>query len=101
MPTKTPAADTSVEAKLDTMIGILEKMNARDRLRTWGGFVRGMIGLVPLIILVWSTWYFIQHGPELMKMIANQAASSAAEYTKGQGQSMVDQLMKEYSVPKK
>jgi uncharacterized membrane protein len=101
MPAKTSAPDTSVEAKLDTMIDILEKMNTRDRLRTWGGFIRGILALIPLILFVWSAWYFVNHGEELMKMIANQAASSAAEYTKNQGQSMVDQLMNQYAVPKK
>lgn len=100
MPTKTPETGTTVEAKLDEMITILNAMNARDRLRTWGGFVRGIVALIPLIIFVWSAWYFMEHGEELMKMIANQAASSAAEYTKSQGQSMVDQLLNEYA-PKK
>lgn len=83
------------------MIGILEKMNARDRLRTWGAFFRGVLSLIPLVVFIWSMWYFVAHGPELMKQIADTAASSAAEYTKNQGSSMVDELMKKYSVPNK
>jgi hypothetical protein len=96
----TPTIETSVETKLDEIIVHLKKMDARDRIRLWGGFIRGMISIIPLAIFLWSTWYFIQHGPELMKQFADTAASSAAEYTKGQGQGIVDQL-KEFAEPKK
>jgi len=96
----TPSTETSIEEKLDEIIVHLKKMDARDRVRMWGGFIRSIISLVPLIIFVWSTWYLIQHGPELMKQIADTAASSAAEYTKSQGQGVVDQWLKEYA-PKK
>lgn len=92
----TPAG---VEAKLDEIIEHLRKLDERDKLRMWGGFFKGMIALIPVVLLLWSAWYFVNHGAELMKMIANQAASSAAEYTKNQGSSMFDDFMKEYSVP--
>lgn len=96
---KVAAPETSMEEKMEEILVHLRRMDARDKLRTWGGFVRGIIAIVPLILLLWSAWYFAQHGAELMKMVADTAASSAAEYTKGQGQSMVDELMKQYSVP--
>ena len=92
----TPAG---VEAKLDEIIEHLRKLDERDKLRMWGGFFKGMIALIPVALLLWSAWYFVNHGAELMKMIANQAASSAAEYTKNQSSSMFDDFMKEYSVP--
>ena len=76
-------------------------MDRRDRWRTVGGFFRSLIAIIPVILLLWSAWYFVQHGAELMKMIANQAASSAAEYTKGQSQGMLDQFMNQYSYPNK
>ncbi len=93
--------NTSVDAKLDEIITCLQRMDKRDRLRTIGGFIRGLLGLIPLIVLLWSLWYFASHGEELMKMIANQAASSAAQYTQGQSQGLVEQLMKQYSIPQK
>lgn len=99
MPKTAPTPDTSVEAQLSEILEHLRRMDARDRLRTWGGFVRGIIAIVPLILLLWSAWYFVEHGAEMMKMIADTAASSAAEYTKSQGQSMVDELMKQYTTP--
>ncbi|MDD5054654.1 MAG: hypothetical protein PHZ00_00105 [Candidatus Peribacteraceae bacterium] len=89
------------DEKLDAIVLYLDQMNKRDRLRTVGGFIRGLIGLIPVVVVLGSLWYFASHGEELMKMIANQAASSAAEYTKGQGQGLVDELMKQYSFPQK
>ncbi len=97
-PNTTPTT-TTPEQKLDEIIEHLRRMESRDRLRMWGGFFRGLISIIPIILILWSTWYFIQHGADLMKMIADTAASSAAEYTKTQGQGMVDQLMKQYSIP--
>jgi hypothetical protein len=89
-----------VEDKLDEIIAHLRTMDARDRLRTWGGFVRSLIAIIPVIFLLWSVWYFAAHGTEFMKMIADTAASSAAEATKNQGQGLYEQMMKQYSVPK-
>lgn len=97
MPKLTPATDTSVEAQLGEILAHLRRMDARDRLRTWGGFVRGIIALVPLILILGSGWYFLQHGAEFMKMVADTAASSAAEYTKSQGAGMYEQFMNQYS----
>lgn len=74
-------------------------MDARDRLRTWGGFFRSLISIIPIILILWSSWYFIKHGPELMKMIADTAASSAAEYTKSQSSGLYEQFMNQYSTP--
>lgn len=96
---KAETPPTSIEEKMEEILVHLRRMDARDKLRTWGGFIRGIIALVPLILLLWSAWYFMEHGAELMKQVADTAASSAAQYTKGQGQSMVDELMKQYSIP--
>ena len=99
MPKTAPTPDTSVEAQLGEILEHLRRMDARDRLRTWGGFVRGIIAIIPLILLLWSAWYFVEHGAEMMKMIADTAASSAAEYTKSQGTGMYEQFMNQYSKP--
>ena len=85
-----------MEEKLDLIIEHLYNLDRRDRLRTYGGFLRAMLSLIPLIIFLWSTWYIIEHGEELMKRITMEAASSAAEYTKGSGQGVLDELMKKY-----
>ncbi len=98
MPINTvPATATaSTNEKLDLIAEYLRRMDQRDRLRMWGGFFRTLIAIVPMIVFLWSLWYFANHADELMKKIANQAASSAAEYTKQNSQGMVEQLMKQY-----
>ena len=74
-------------------------MDKRDRLRTWGGLIRSIIALIPVVLILWSAWYFYAHGAEFMKMISDQAAKSAAEFTKNQGNSLYDQIMKQYKTP--
>lgn len=100
MPSKTAEPEKSVESQLDEILVHLRKMDKRDRMRTWGGFVRSLIALIPLLFVVWSAWYFMGHWSEIMKQVADQAASSAAEYTKKQSQGMFDKFMDQYSVPK-
>ena len=98
VPTPKPV---TVEAKLDAIIFHLERMDKRDRLRTIGAFIHGLIALVPIAFLLWSAWYFVNNGAEFLKMVADQAARSAAAYTKSQSSGMFDQFMKQYSIPKK
>ncbi len=97
MPTKPIPVPETIEAKLDKIILHLEKIDKRDRLRMIGSFFRFLITLIPILLLLGSGWYFIQHSAEIMKMIADQAASSAASYTKEQSSGMFDQLMKQYA----
>ena len=90
---------TPQEQQLQEILTILRAMNTRDRLRTWGGFARGCIAIIPIILVVWSAWYMVEHGQELLTSIANTAASSAAAATRDQGKGMVDDLLKKYSLP--
>lgn len=96
----TPVPET-IESKLDKIILHLEKIDKRDRLRMIGGFFRFLITLIPILVLLGSGWYFAQHSAEIMKMIAEQAASAASKYTQDQSQGVLDQLMKKVTVPKK
>ncbi len=78
--------------KLDTIIWHLERMDRRDRLRTWGSFFKGLLSLIPVAAFVWGLWYFSQHGDEIMAKIAKQAAEQAAEVTKQGTNSLLDQI---------
>jgi hypothetical protein len=93
------APQTTVEEKLEEMLVHMRKMDKRDRVRLWGGFVRSIISLIPLVLFLWSGWYFIQHGPELMKQVADVAASSAAKYTQEQGAGVAEKIMERYGIP--
>lgn len=100
-PAKSTPVPETIECKLDKIILHLEKIDRRDRVRMIGGYFKFLISLIPIVFLLVSAWYFIEHGGDILKMIADQAASSAAAYTKDQGSGMFDQLMKQVTVPKK
>ncbi|MSR67796.1 hypothetical protein EXS65_03165 [Candidatus Peribacteria bacterium] len=100
-PKVTPPPQT-LEQKLDRIVLHLERLDKRDKMRTIGGGIRFFVNLIPLALFLGGGWYFINHTEEFMKMIADQAASSAAEYTKNQTKGGIfDQLMKQVTVPKK
>ncbi len=88
----------TTEDKLDVIIRHLEAMDRRDRLRTTGAFIRGMLGLIPLIVFVWSIWFFANNYEQVLGEITKQAATAAAEATKSGGQGMLDELMQKYGV---
>lgn len=106
IPTKTEIARTrqqaasvvdegSVAEKLDMILIYLHRMDRRDKLRTVGGFFRGMLGLIPLALLLWSTWYFIEHGDEFMKQITTEAVKQSAEYSQGSMMEQLEEYMKQ------
>ena len=67
-------------------------MDKRDRLRTWGGFLKGIISIIPVAVFIFGLWYFSQHGDEIMAKIARQAAEQAAAVTKEGAGSFFDQF---------
>lgn len=73
----------------------LYQMNRRDRLRTIGGTIKGLILLVPTVLLVVSAWYFYKHSDEIIKGIAANAAEQATKYSQGNLDKIInDQMMK-------
>lgn len=76
-----PKQSTTVEEKLDAIVTHLDRMDRRDRLRTWGGFFRAMLGFIPLVIFIVSTWYLYNHSDEILKKITEQAAEQALKMT--------------------
>ncbi len=90
----------TVEQKLDVIIEHLHHLDRRDRLRTIGSTVRGLLSLIPLLFLLWSAWYVYKQGDKLLETITRQAATAAAEATKNSSKGMLDDLLERYNVPK-
>jgi hypothetical protein len=86
---------SSTDQKLDRIIDILELMNKRDKLRTWGGFVRSLLHLIPLILVLWSAWFAYAHWEELLKQISRSAAESSAAVMQSQGNDFNKQLQEQ------
>lgn len=84
-----PPPPHPIEAKLDAILTQLEQLNRRDRLRTWGGFLRS---LIPLAILVGSVWYVYEYGDNLLEHLARTAAEQAARMTEQSSRGIVEQF---------
>ncbi len=98
MPAPLPASD-DIAAKLDAMLHHLERMDRRDRLRTWGGFARGLFGLIPLAFFVVSAWYVTTHGDEIIRKVSEESAKAASKYAQEQSASFMEQFQN--LIPKK
>lgn len=83
--TDTPETKRTPEEKLDEVVEILRRMDGRDRLRMVGGTIRSVIAFIPVIILVWSTWYLAAHGTQLIQQITEATIKSTM---KGSGSSV-------------
>lgn len=94
-PLDEPAAPQTVEEKMDVIIAHLERLDARDRLRMWGSVLHSLIAVIPMLLFLWSIWYFYAHGAELMELMMRVSAQSAAQSTSQGYQDVLDQL-KEY-----
>lgn len=73
----------SIEEQLTDIRTMLHRMDRRDRWRTIGGFVRTLIGLVPVVILLLSMLYVYRYGDALIEKIAGTAARQAATMATG------------------
>jgi len=78
--TKKPPPKNTKE-QLDLILHYLNKINKRDRLRTIGGFFRGILGLIPIAVMLFALWYAYAHGDELLEKITKMAAEQATSMT--------------------
>ena len=76
-----PPPPKNTKEQLDLILLYLKKMNKRDRLRTIGGFIRGVFGLIPILIMVFVLWYAYAYGDQLLEKITKMAAEQAASMT--------------------
>ncbi|MDD5041553.1 MAG: hypothetical protein PHX87_04350 [Candidatus Peribacteraceae bacterium] len=89
-----PTSPKPPQDKLEQILVILKRMDRRDRLRTIGGFVRTIIGFVPIAIVVFFTWYTIKYGDQLLQKITSMAAEQAGKVAQ---QNAVSDFMKEFN----
>lgn len=59
--------EQSVEQKLDVIIRYLHLMNRRDKWRTIWGTFHGFLVFIPMLLTLFSLWYFYTHSAELMQ----------------------------------
>lgn len=81
---------SSTDDKLDAIIKELQKINARERLRMVSGFFRGIIGLLPIIIMLIGAWYAYVYSDQLLEKIAAAAAAQAASFAQRNPAAIID-----------
>lgn len=72
---------TDTGESLQEIVAILHRIERRDRVRTWGSLLRSTLGLLPLVIFLWSLYYVYQNGEALMKQIIRETVSQTASFT--------------------
>ncbi len=92
-----PPVQTTTDEKLQQILNHMERMDKRDKLRTYGGFIRNAITVTPVLIFLFSAWYFYQHGPELLQQITDMTVKSAAQQ---QQNGLMDQFNNYIGKPK-
>lgn len=98
-----PSAPVSANAQLAEILELLRRMDKRDKLRTWGGFFRSILHLIPLALIIWSTWYAFANWETLLKEVSKAAAESSAAVMQNQGSGFSKQLQDQLQkmMPKK
>jgi hypothetical protein len=98
-PESTPSTASITREEIDTMKSHLEliayhieRMDRRDKIRTIEGFIRSLILIIPTILFIWSTWYFIQHSDEIMAKMTEQITKQTMNYSQQGGEDMMKQL---------
>jgi succinate dehydrogenase/fumarate reductase cytochrome b subunit len=87
---KLPPAPLTPEDKLDQIVEILRQMNKRDRMRMWGSTIHSILGLIPLVVFLFSLWYVYNYGDQLLEQIAAEAAKQASNVATGNAQMFFD-----------
>jgi|GEM_PF-1112596 len=83
-----------VEEQLDTIITHLERLDRRDRVRTFGGFIRSVLGLTPLLLFLGGGLYFYFYSEDVIGKIAEQAAKQTQTLLKSGDSSLLKEFQK-------
>ncbi|MBP9774145.1 MAG: hypothetical protein KBD00_06015 [Candidatus Peribacteraceae bacterium] len=89
---------TNIEQKLDAILEYMQRMDRRDKWRMIGGFIRSLIAIIPIIIVIWSSYYFAMHWEEIMKNITEMSVAAAKQSAQGTSDSMIDSIKTKYGI---
>lgn len=94
IPARQASSSPDLQEKLDMILIYLHRMDKRDRLRMLGSTFRGLLGLIPLALLLLSVWYFYAHGEEFMEQITKEAVRQSAAYTQDNLMEQLEEAMR-------
>ncbi len=79
----------SVGEKLDRIAMHVERLDRRDRLRTWMGMLRGFVWIAMALFFVWSSIFFAQNFDDIMTKIITISTEQTMKYTQDQSAEMM------------
>lgn len=90
---KNDAKPSSIEEKMDVILDVLKRMDRRDRMRTIGGFIRGIISIIPIILFLWATWWTIENWDELLDTLIKKSATEAQRISEESTQNFLERFV--------
>ena len=87
-------AEPSDTDLLRQIVERLDRLDRRDRLRTWGGFFRSLLGIAPALFFLWAAWYGVTHIDDIIRKVAAESAKATAQYTQQQTSNFVEEMQK-------
>ncbi len=91
--------EKAIEQKLDEIIVHLKHLDRRDNVRMWWSSIRTVLAILPIILVIGGGWYLVEHWVDIISSIAKQMASTTTEYTKNQGQNVLDEIKNIFRSP--
>lgn len=83
--TEPKSVEEQMLEKLTEMSMHLQRLDRRDKMRTWGGFIRGIIGLIPIVIIALGAWYAYSNTDELIRRITSETTKQMMQLVPGRG----------------
>ena len=71
--------DKSTEELLELILVHMQNMDKRDHWRTIGGFFRGLLSLVPVLLFLASTWYVYAYRDTLLENMTKEITTQMAK----------------------
>ncbi len=81
-----------IQDRLDMVLLYLHQLDRRDKWRTRGGFLKGLVSIIPVLIAVWAAWYFYTYGDILMKKLTTEVVRQSAAYAEMRAAEQGDQF---------
>lgn len=85
---------SEIAEKLDAILAVMKRHERRERLRSMGRMLHAVIWFS---LVIGSSWYLYEYGPELMQSIAQSAAESAAKVAEQNSQQFMEQMQQQVS----
>jgi hypothetical protein len=86
--------DKSTEELLELILVHMQNMDRRDHWRTIGGFFRGLLSIVPVLIFFASTWYIYAYRDTLMENMSKQVMETMTKVMPAPSSVMDGDVMK-------